>query len=174
LTYGIDLSTLRRRFVVLAADGAGVRGGQDARSNSTGAGEILWAIVFKQVLEQGARAEWGAFHLLGICTRRAIAAVPAAIEVFGLCKIMSALLGTGDGRAALRRPADLVGVQSCTVPDQGGVLKIVTLSHSVRSLSTLVLRHGSGWSVSAACRRSGERWSQVEIPELCDLCTIPV
>ena len=47
---------------------------------------------------------------------------------------MSALFGTGDGRAVLRGSADIVGVKSYTVPDQGGARKIVALSHSVRNL----------------------------------------
>ena len=105
------------------------------------------------------------------------------MEVFDHNSIMSVLFGTGDGRAVLRGSADPAGVQSYTVPDQGGTRIIVAVSHSVRNL----LQHddayvagcmlAAAWlrikkKVSAACRHTGEGWPQVDIPELCDLCII--
>ena len=146
----VYFEVLKRRFVVLAADGAGVHGGADARHSSSNAGQILWGRVFQVVLEQGVGAEWDAFHRLDICTRRAIARVPAALEVFDLCRIMCAFFGTGDGRAVLRGSADIVGVKSYTVPDQGGTRKIVALSHSFRNLLHIVDAYAAGCILAAA------------------------
>ena len=42
----LGTAALRSRLVVLGADGAGTRGGEDARHQSTGAAEILWEAVF--------------------------------------------------------------------------------------------------------------------------------
>ena len=72
---------------------------EGARHKSTKAGELFWQQIFEGVPAMGIGTEWDLFHRLDIACRRSIAAVPAALEVFDVCKIMGALFGVGDGRA---------------------------------------------------------------------------
>ena len=132
--WSLDRHALRRRLAVLAADGAGVQGGEDARHSSTGAGEKLWHLVFPDSPQQAIGAEWDAFHRLDIATRRAIAKIPAAVEVFDITKVMSTLFGIGDGRAVLRGVAAAMALPSRRVADTGGTRKVVALSQSVANL----------------------------------------
>ena len=84
---------------VLGADGANVRGGEQARHSSAGVAERLWDRVFSDRLSQYVGAEWDLFHRLDIAVRRAVALNLAAVELFDVSKVMNAVFGVGDGRA---------------------------------------------------------------------------
>ena len=164
----LGTAALRSRLVVLGADGAGTRGGEDARHQSTGAAEILWEAVFPGGDPQEMGTRWDLFHRLDIAVRRAISAIPAATEVFDIARVMGTLFGIGDGRAIFRGCGAALDLALLRVPDQGGTRKCVALARCVANLLRNLPGYAAGMHARMAQTQRGESRGARRVGRLLD------
>ena len=164
----LGTAALRSRLVVLGADGAGTRGGEDARHQSTGAAEILWEAVFPGGDPQEMGTRWDLFHRLDIAVRRAISAIPAATEVFDIARVMGTLFGIGDGRAIFRGCGAALDLSLLRVPDQGGTRKCVALARCVANLLRNLPGYAAGMHARMAQTQRGESRGTQPVGRLLD------
>ena len=124
---------LKALLASVGSDGACALGGENHQHSSTGASELFWESIHGKG-EAPPPAEWDLFHRIDLAATKAVAQVPAAIEIFDVARALSALFGVGDGRVLLRATADAIGERQRTVPDQGGTRKVVALIHTIDHL----------------------------------------
>ena len=97
---GLTLADFRSSFVVGGADGAEVKGGEDARHGSTGTADILFRQVWPQL--DFVLAHWDFWHREEVLGRWAIKDTPLAMELFDVGQVMNQLFGVGQGQHVLR------------------------------------------------------------------------
>lgn len=122
---------LQARLSAIGSDGAATKGGPSSMHSSTAGSETMWQAVHERA---PAIVEWDLFHRVDLGTTKAIAASPAALEVFDVARVLGQLFGVGDGRVIFRASAAAVGARHLRVPDQSGTRKAVALARTVERL----------------------------------------
>ena len=89
--FAYDMDTLRARVAVIGGDGAVVRGGEAARHQSSGAANLAWNALHPDSELQA--VDWDLFHRVDIAGLRAAKAIPLAVEVHDVSRIMGSLFG---------------------------------------------------------------------------------
>ena len=97
----IDRKRLRQGLIAVGGDGQVVKGGPEAKHESTSACELLWESVHPN--SAMVAAYWDIYHGGEACERRSLAH-ECAIEVLDIYKAMNALFGVGIGARSHRRP----------------------------------------------------------------------
>jgi hypothetical protein len=137
---------------LIGGDGAVVRGGKDRKLPGTSAAELLWAMSHPELgqvcgdniplraLDQSMSArlaeparlwystEWDKMHREDKRIMRAIAACPAALELFDIGRLMDVFFGFGDGRLLLRSAASMIDTSTRSGAMPGITRKGVSLT----------------------------------------------
>ena len=89
---------LRGRLVAVACDGAGTRGGNDRQHGTTAAAELFWSRIHPEADANATLpVDWDLFHRVDLAVSKAVGETPCALELFGVVRALSAVLGVGDG-----------------------------------------------------------------------------